>query len=227
MSERALKNLLYEQVARIAKAAASPKRLELLEVLCQGEKSVEQLAADAEISLKLASAHLKELRLARLVETRREGKHVFYRLLDAHVADFWVMLRVLAEERLLELQAATQSLVSRPDELSPLDGKRLLEQARRGEVVVIDVRPGAEYAAAHLPHARSLPLPELKARLGELPQDKPVVAYCRGPFCLMAKQAVELLARAGIRAGRIEDGVAEWRARGLPLEAPAIPSDRT
>lgn len=218
MSDRVLKNLLYEQVARIAKAAASPKRLELIEVLCQGEKSVDQLASDTDISMKLASAHLKELKQARLVESRREGKNVYHRLVDTHVADFWVMLRNLAEGRLLELQAATRELVSRPDELAPMDSKRLLEQARRGEVIVIDVRPDAEFAAAHLPYARSIPLGELKERLGEIPPGKPVVAYCRGPFCLMAKEAVEMLAKEGVRAVRLEDGVAEWRTRGLPLE---------
>lgn len=218
MSNRALKNLLYEQVARIAKAAANPKRLELIEILCQGEKSVERLAADAEISMKLASAHLKELKQARLVEARREGRNIYYSLVDRHVADFWVMLRALAEERLLELQAATRDLVARPEELAPVDRARLLEQARRGEVIVLDVRPDAEYSAAHLPHARSIPLSELKARLGEIPPDKPVVAYCRGPFCFMARDAVEILRQEGIRAMRLEDGVAEWRVRGLPLE---------
>ena len=218
MSSRELKDLLYDQVARITRAAASPKRLELIEILAQGEKSVEQLAGDAEISVKLASAHLKELRQARLVEPRREGRRVFYRLVDRHVADFWVMLRTLAEERLLELQAATRELSERPEELAPVAGRELLEQARRGEVVVVDVRPGVEYASAHLPYARSIPVSELRQRLGELPPECPVVAYCRGPYCLMAKEAVEVLTAHGFRASRLEDGVAEWRHQGLPLE---------
>ncbi|WP_026143071.1 MULTISPECIES: metalloregulator ArsR/SmtB family transcription factor [unclassified Thioalkalivibrio] len=218
MSGRDLKNLLYEQVARIARAAASPKRLELIEVLVQGEKSVEQLAADAEISVKLTSAHLKELRQARLVEARREGRRMFYRLVDRHVADFWVMLRGLAEERLLELQAATRELAEGPGELAPMAGPELLEQARRGEVIVLDVRPGMEYANAHLPYARSIPVHELRDRLGELPADRPVVAYCRGPYCLMASEAVEVLGQYGFHATRLEDGVAEWRYQGLPLE---------
>jgi rhodanese-related sulfurtransferase len=217
-SSRAIKNLLYEQVARIGKAASSPKRLELIEVLCQGEKSVDQLATEVAISIKLASAHLKELKSARLVETRREGKNIYYRLIDAHVADMWVMLRTLAEERLLELQSAMREMVSRPDELSPLSGVELLAQAQRGEVVVLDVRPEPEYATAHLPFARSIPLSELKQRLNELPTDKPIVAYCRGPFCLMAKEAVDLLAQQGLRALRLEDGIAEWRSQGLPLD---------
>lgn len=225
MTDRLLKDLLYEQVARIAKAVANPKRLELIEVLCQGEKSVAHLAADTDISMKLASAHLKELKQARLVQSRRKGKNVYHRLVDAHVADFWVMLRTLAEERLLELQAAIGELTSHPDELAPMDSKRLLEQARRGEVIVIDVRPDAEFAAAHFPYARSIPLAELKERLREIPRGKPVVAYCRGPFCLMARKAVEIMAKEGIRAVRLEDGVAEWSSRGLPLERAQLQTD--
>jgi rhodanese-related sulfurtransferase len=217
MTGRKLKNILYEQVARIGKAASSPKRLELIEVLSQGEKSVEQLAAATSISVKLASAHLKELKSARLAEARREGKHMVYRLVDVRVAEMWVMLRQLAEQRLLELQAAMKEMVSHPQELAPVGGKKLLSQAKRGDVIVIDVRPESEYQTAHLPYARSLPLAELKTRLGEIPKGKPVVAYCRGPFCMMAIEAVGLLAKKGIKAARLEDGVVEWRARGLPL----------
>lgn len=216
---REIKNLLYEQVARIGKAVSSPKRLEFIEILCQGEKSVDQLATDAGISIKLASAHLKELKSARLVEARRDGKNMYYRLVDSHVADMWVMLRTLAEERLLELQSAMRELVSRPEDLSPLNGDELLAQAQRGEVVVLDVRPEIEFATAHLPYARSIPLAELKQRLSELPTDKPIVAYCRGPFCLMAKEAVDLLSQEGLKALRLEAGIAEWRLQGLPLDA--------
>ncbi len=215
----AMKRHLYEQVARIGKALASPKRLELIELLCQGEKTVEALGAQAEISVKLASAHLKELRLARLVETRKDGKYVLYRLAGASVADLWVTLRSQAEERLVELQMALASLVEHRDDLEGLDRKAILKKAARGEVLVLDVRPADEYAAAHLPHARSLPVDELKKRLAELPKNTPVVAYCRGPFCLMAKEAVELLRKKGYSAFHLTDGVAEWRARGLPIEA--------
>lgn len=215
---RAIKNHLYEQVARIGKAMASPKRLELIELLCQGEKTVEVLAAQAEISVKLASAHLKELRLARLVETRKDGKYVLYRLASNSVANLWVSLRAEAEERLVELQLALASIVAHGDDLESLDRDSILRKAQAGEVLVLDVRPLDEYASAHLPHARSLPLDELKQRLAELPKDTPVVAYCRGPFCLMAKDAVELLQKKGYRAFHLTDGVAEWRAHGLPLE---------
>jgi len=212
------KDSLYEQVARIGKAFASPKRLELIDLLCQGEKPVEALAAEARISLKLASAHLRELRDACLVETRRDGKRVLYRLADRSVADLWVQLRLQAEERLVELRMALQSLGEHRDALEGLDRDAILKKARSGEVVVLDVRPAAEFASGHLPHARSMPLGELRRRLDELAPGTPVVAYCRGPFCVMAKQAVDLLREQGRRAFLLTDGVAEWQARGLPVE---------
>jgi rhodanese-related sulfurtransferase len=215
---RETKNLLYEQVSRVSKALASPKRLELIELLCQSEKRVETLAAQSDISIKLASAHLKALRAARLVAVRREGKYVFYRLADPEVARLWVDLRGFAEERLLELQAALQQLVTAGDDLRGVDRRTILRRARAGDVVVLDVRPEEEFAASHLPYARSIPLEELKKRLGEIPRGKPVVAYCRGPFCMMARDAAALLHKRGYRVSRLDDGVAEWQARGLPLE---------
>lgn len=220
MSEtnRQTKNQLYGQVARIGKAIASPKRLELIEILCQGEKTVEQLANDADISLKLASAHLKELRIAQLLDTRREGKYVFYRLASHAVSDFWVALRALAEDRLLELQLALTQMAAHADDLSAMSHQELLAQAARGDVVVIDVRPQTEYTQAHLPYAISLPLAELRQRITELPVDKPVVAYCRGPFCLWGKEAVDLLRDQGFKATRLKNGVSEWRAQGQPIE---------
>ncbi len=215
---REIKNHLYEQVARIGKAVASPKRLELIELLCQCEKTVEMLAAQAEISIKLASAHLKELRQARLVDTSRDGKYVVYRLANPSVADLWVNLRTQAQERLVELQLALNGIVEHQDALQGMDQATLLKKATSGEVLILDVRPLEEYDAAHLPHARSIPVSELKKRLAELPKDVPIVAYCRGPFCLMARDAVALLRKKGHRAQHLSDGVAEWRARGLPVE---------
>jgi rhodanese-related sulfurtransferase/DNA-binding transcriptional regulator YhcF (GntR family) len=216
---RELKNHLYEQVARIGKALASPKRLELIELLCQGEKAVEALASDAEISVKLTSAHLKELRQARLVESRKDGKYVVYRLANTSVADLWVTLRTEAEERLVELQLALASIVDHASDLDGLDRMTILQRAKAGELLVLDVRPAKEFASGHLPHARSLPLGELMKRLSELPKNVPVVAYCRGPFCLMAKDAVALMRKKGYHAVHLTDGVAEWRAHGLPVEA--------
>ena len=215
---RDIKNHLYEQVARIGKAMASPKRLELVELLCQGEKTVELLAQQADISVKLASAHLKALRQARLVDTRKDGKYVTYRLANTSVADLWVAMRTEAEERLVELQVALAGIVSHGDALQGIDRATMLQKAKSGEILMLDVRPQAEYASAHLPHARSLPVDELLKRLAELPQGMPVVAYCRGPFCLMAKDAVDLLRQHGYSAHHLTDGVAEWRAQGLPIE---------
>lgn len=215
---RELKNLLYEQVSRIGKALASPKRLELIELLCQSEKTVETLSQQADISVKLASAHLKELRAARLVNTRKEGKYVFYRLAEQGVSDLWVSLRGLAEERLVDLQMGLRSMVANGDDLRGVNRDSILRLARTGEVVVIDVRPEDEFAAGHLPYARSLPLHELRKRLNEVPKNIPIVAYCRGPFCMMAKDAVALLQKRGYQAFKLDDGVAEWRSRGLPIE---------
>ena len=214
---REIKDQLYAQVARMGKAVSSPKRLELIELLCQCEKPVEVLAEQANISVKLASAHLKQLREARLVDTRKDGKYVYYRLAAPSVAELWVVLRSEAEARLVELQVALSSLVSHQEGLQALDHAAILRAASQGEVTVLDVRPEDEFAAAHLPHARSMPLSELKQRLKELAKNVPVVAYCRGPFCLFAKDAVELLRRRGYSAYHLTDGVAEWRARGLSV----------
>lgn len=216
------KALLYDQVARIGKAVASPKRLELIELLCQGEKTVETLAAQADIGVKLASAHLRALRLARLVDTRKDGKYVLYRLASPGVADLWVQLRGAAEAHLAELQVALAALVAHGDALQGVSRADILRRAAAGELLVLDVRPAAEYAAGHLPHARSLPLDALKKRLAELPLDVPVVAYCRGPFCLMARDAAALLRRHGHQAFHLRDGVAEWRAQGLPVVTDAM-----
>ena len=209
-NQRRIKDLLYEQVARIGKAASSPKRLELIELLCQGEKTVDALAREAAISMKLASAHLRELRAANLVETEKQGKYVIYRIANRQVADFWVTIHSLAEDRLVELRLVIEQMVSHPKELAPQDRDSLVKLARKGDVVVLDVRPADEFLAAHLPFARSIPLDELKQRLSELPKGKTVVAYCRGPYCLMARDAVELLRKKGYDALRLPEGVAEW-----------------
>ena len=217
-SSRLIKDGLYEQVARIGKAASSPKRLELLELMCQGEMNVEQLALKAEISIKLTSSHLSVLKSSSLVTSRRDGKNIHYSLAAPEVAKFWVELRSLAEERLLDLQAALGNLVAGSGSLAVMDRERLLREAASGEVFVIDVRPESEYAAGHLPFARSIPVAELKKRIAEIPKGKTVVAYCRGPFCLLAGEAVNILHDAGHHALRLEDGVAEWQARGLAVQ---------
>ena len=217
MEKRELKDLLYEQVARIGKAVASPKRLEMLEVLAQGEKTVEALSVELSIDVKLARAHLKALREARLVDSRRDGKYICYRLSGQDVATLWVNLREVAEEHLLELRIAVDQMIAQPEKLSSVDRKALMDQAKRGEVIVIDVRPQEEYEAGHLPFARSMPVAELEKRLGELSRRQTIVAYCRGPFCMLSDEALKLLRARGYKASKILDGVSEWQAAGLPL----------
>ncbi len=218
MNDRSLKDLLYEQVARIGKAVSSPKRLELLELLAQGEKPVEALAVELSADVKLISAHLRALKDARLVASRRDGKFMIYRLSGSDVAGLWVTLRQVAEKYLVELRVALEQMVTDPSQLVGVRREALLELARRGEIVVIDVRPQAEYETAHLPFARSMPLSELEERLADLPSDCTIVAYCRGPFCLMSDEAVKLLRTNGFAATKISDGVSEWAASGLPIE---------
>lgn len=224
MKNRELKDLLYEQVARVGKALASPKRLEILEMLAQGEKGVEALAADVGIDVKLASAHLRALKEARLVWARRDGRRMIYRLSGSDVSQLGVTLRQVAEEHLVELRLALQQMMAEPDRLTQLGRRELLAQARRGEVIVLDVRPSEEFDASHLPFARSVPLAELGQRLAELPRDAEIVAYCRGPFCLMSDEAVKLLREHGYRARKTFDGVSEWQAAGLPLAAGEAPT---
>ncbi len=217
MNDRLLKDLLYEQVARVGKALSSPKRLEILEMLAQGEKAVETISGAVAIDNKLASAHLKALKASRLVQTRRDGKRIFYSLAGGDVAQLGVALRQVAEEHLVELRMALQQMMMEPDLVVSVGRKELMALAKRGEVIVLDVRPQSEYEAAHLPHARSLPLSELIQRIAELPRDVEIVAYCRGPFCLMSDEAVKLLKARGYLARKTFDGVSEWQAAGLPV----------
>ena len=217
MDKRTVKDLLYEQVARIGKAVSSPKRLELLELLAQEENSVEALANELAIEIKLASAHLKVLREARLVMARKVGKFVYYRLASADVASLWVALRETAQEHLVELRVAVDNIATTPDKLASISREQLIEQARRGTVILIDVRPRSEFEHSHLPYARSMPLGEIEHRLAELPKSKEIVAYCRGPFCVFAEEAALLLKSKGYKVSKVLDGVAEWHALGLPL----------
>lgn len=213
-----MKDQIYEAIAQIGKATSSPKRLELLDLLCQSEKPVETLAAQAGIDVKLASAHLKVLRTTRLVETRKDGKHVFYRIADAEVAAFWVKLRSLAEMRSLEIQKVTEQYFQDRDSMVSMDYKTLLKKARSGDVVILDVRPEDEYAAGHIPYSRSVPLTQLNKKLSEIPKSKEVIAYCRGPYCVFSHEAIDILRRKGYRVSRLSSGVSEWAAAGLPLE---------
>ncbi len=217
-THRRFKDSLYEQLARIGKAVSAPKRLELLELLCQGPRSVEQLSEQAACSIANTSQHLQVLRAARLVETEKHGLYVTYQLADAEVSSFFLSLRDLAESRLAEVEQVTRTYFESKGALEQVGGDELLQRVRRGEVTVIDVRPAQEYNAGHIPGAISLPVDELKARLKELPKKREIVAYCRGPYCVMAVDAVSLLRKHGFKAQRMEQGVIEWRARGWRLQ---------
>lgn len=217
MKNRDLKDLLYEQVARIGKAVSSPKRLEILELLAQSEKSVESLAEELAIDIKLASAHLRTLREARLVTSRKDGKFVIYRLTGLDVASLWVNLRQVAEDHLVELRVALNQMVAEPSSLVKFDRETLLKRVKRGDVLLLDLRPQLEYEQAHLPFARSMPFDEISDRLAELPKDIEIVAYCRGPFCLFSEDAYRLLRDKGFRVSKLLDGVSEWNTAGMPL----------
>ena len=215
---RRFKDSIYEQFARLGKAISAPKRLELLDLLCQGPRTVEALAEQAGISVANASQHLQVLRAARLVETEKKGLYVEYRVADDEVCTFFFALRGLAESRLAEVEQVAREYFEERGAMEAVESEELLRRVRSGEVTVLDVRPPEEYRAGHIPGALSIPVGELKARLEELPKDREVVAYCRGPYCVMAVEAVELLRKKGWKAHRLEQGVVDWRARGWRVE---------
>lgn len=217
MVDRAHKDALYEQLARVGKAISAPRRLELLDLLGQAPRSVEGLAEETGMSVANTSQHLQVLRAAGLVEAERDGLYVTYRLASEEVGEFFLGVRRLADSRLAELDRIKQRFFV-DDDVERIEGKELLTLARRGQVVVLDVRPTLEYEAAHIAGAISIPHNELKRRLSELPKNRKIVAYCRGPFCVYAVEAVKTLRARGFKAARIEDGVLDWRARGLPVE---------
>lgn len=215
---RETKDRLYAQFARLGHALSSPKRLELLDLLCQSEKSVEMLADQATMSIANTSRHLQVLRMARLVDARKEGVFVYYSLADSEVCDFFRSLRRLAENRIAEVDQIVADYFELAASLEPVDRKKLLNQARAGEVVILDVRPRDEYVAGHLPFARSVPLGELKKRLREFSPSVKIVAYCRGPYCVLAQEAVTILRSKGFNAMRLAEGPAEWKELGLHIE---------
>jgi rhodanese-related sulfurtransferase len=217
MSHREFKDALYTQFARIGHALSSPKRIELLDLLSQGEKTVETLADDASTPVKNTSAHLRVLRQARLVETRKDGTYVFYRLADDHVEGFLRAFQALGQQRLAEVEHVANLFLHRHDELQPVTLVELRRRLRNGEATVIDVRPRSEYEAGHLPGALSVPVAELKKRMKEFAKAREIIAYCRGPYCVYSLDAVTLLRKNGYRARRAEGGLPEWRLAGLPV----------
>ncbi len=217
IDKRGFKDSAYGQLARIGKGLSSPKRLELLDLLCQTDRTVEILARETEMSIANTSQHLQVLEAARLVQAKKQGRFVVYSLADALVGDFFRAFRILAEDRLAEIEQLRRRFLEAGADLDPVDAEALIDRVQKGEVVAIDVRPIEEYKTAHIPGALALPLQELKRRLSELPRNKEIVAYCRGPYCVLAIDAVRLLRARGLRAHRLEGSVQDWRARGLPV----------
>jgi rhodanese-related sulfurtransferase len=217
-AKRAFKDAVYEQLSRMGKAVASPKRIELLDLLAQGPRTVESLAKEINQSIANTSQHLQVLRAARLVDAQKEGLYVTYRLADLDVEKFFLALRHVAESRIAEIDDVTRSFLEQRDSLEAVDREALVNRVRRGEVTVLDVRPPEEYRAGHIPGAVSVPIGDLKRRLASLPTHRDVVAYCRGPYCVFAVDAVKVLRANGFKALRMEEGVPDWRARGFPVE---------
>lgn len=219
---RRFKSAIYEQFARVGKALASPHRLELLELLAQGPRTVEALARMTDMSLANTSQHLRAMRGAGLLESTKEGLFVTYRLAEPSVAELLLSLRAVAESRLAEVARATREFLAQNAQLEPADEDALRRRVQQGEVTLLDVRPPEEYAAGHIPGALSVPLPELAQRLSDLPKRREVVAYCRGPYCVLAVEAVKLLRAHGFKAVRLEEGVLDWAALGHRLETKPV-----
>lgn len=216
-SNRQFKDAIYDQFSRIGKAVSSPRRLELLDLLCQGEKTVETLSRETGLTLANASQHLQVLRAARLVDAEKEGLYVKYRLADQMVCQFIRSMRVLAEKRLAEVELINRRFLKGKEGMEPVDRNDLLKRVIERAVTVLDVRPAEEYRAGHIPGALSVPLGQLKELLSKLPKDQEVVAYCRGPYCVLAVEAVELLRKKGFTAIRLEEGIQDWLAMGLSI----------
>ena len=217
-TKRVFKDQLFEQFARIGKGLASGRRLELLELLAQGERTVEELAAESGMSVANTSQHLKALREAQLVAVRREGLYARYRLANEQVFALWQALRDLGSARLTEIRQIVETYLTDREILNGITCIELQQRLKNRSVVVLDVRPEREYQAGHVAGARSIPLIELRARLKELPKRKEIVAYCRGPYCVYADEAVALLRLRGRKATRLETGFPDWKAQGLPVE---------
>lgn len=217
MTNNASDRILFAQFARVGKAISSASRLELLDLLLQGEKAVETLARQTGLSVTNTSNHLKELRAAALVATRRDGPRVFYRVADPSVQLLMRALQEVAQRQLVEVGQVVRDYLERPDDLEPIEAESLIARVRDGDVVVIDVRPEDEYVSGHIPGAVSIPVAELERRIAELPADREIIAYCRGPYCVLAVRAVEILRARGLRARRMEEGIPDWRARGFDV----------
>jgi rhodanese-related sulfurtransferase len=220
---RAAKDALFEALASVGKALSSGRRAEIVDLLSQGERSVEDVAAELDQSVANTSHHLRNLARAGLVRTRRDGTRVIYGLASEQVAQLWAVVREVAAGHVAEVDRLAQDYLGRSDGVQPITRDELARRLRRGEATVIDVRPTAEYESGHVQGARSLPISELKRRLDALPRDGELVAYCRGPYCVFADDAVRLMRRQGFEARRLEDGFPEWKRAGLPVAVGAAP----
>lgn len=218
MGDRDAKTALFDQFARVGKVLGSGKRLELLDLLAQGERTVESLSRAAQLGMTTTSAHLQTLKQANLVATRREGTKIYYRLAGADVAALYALVRTVASAHLPDVEPARVAYLG-PDDAEQVSRDELLQRAGRGEVVVLDVRPREEYAAGHIPGAVSIPVDELADKLNDIPADQEIVAYCRGSYCVLAHDAVRLLSARGRSARRLADGMLEWRLAELPVES--------
>lgn len=216
-SHRRFKDPLYWHFARIGHAVASPRRIELLDLLSQGEKTVEMLASQSNTPVKNTSAHLRVLRRARLVDTRRDGTYIYYRLVGDDVLRFVRELQTLARSRLAEVEQMTRLYIDGRDELEPVSLDDLRRRIRAGDVTVIDVRPEEEFRSGHIPGALSIPVTQLERRLAEIPKRREVVAYCRGPYCVYSLEAVGILRKHGYRARRAREGLADWKAKAMRM----------
>jgi rhodanese-related sulfurtransferase len=215
---RPFKDQLYEQFARIVKALANPHRLELVDLLAQGECTVEELAREAALSVANASQHLQTLKAAHLVQVRREGLYAYYSLADESVFHLWQAIRSLGEAQLAEIDRIVKTFLEDRDSLQPVSAEEFLSISQNGNIVLLDVRPSQEYAAGHIPGAISVPVDDLESYLKQLPRNKEVIAYCRGPYCIFSDEAVQLLRAHGFRARRLKEGLPDWRVAGLPVE---------
>ncbi len=218
-THRAFKADIYTQFARVTKALSNPHRLELIDLLAQGERTVEDLAREADLSIANASQHLQELRIAHLVSVRREGLYAYYRLADENVFRVWQAVRELGEARLSEIERVRRTYLQARETLEAIDSAELLARMNKNDVTLLDVRPVEEYRAGHIGGAISAPVKEIESFLRKLPKRKEIIAYCRGPYCVFSDEAVALLRARGYKARRLATGFPDWRAAGLPVEA--------
>lgn len=218
MEKRTFKNKIYRELAKVVKALSNPHRLEILELLAQGRFSVEEIAGETDLTTANASQHLQVLKRVRLVSTEREGNYIYYRLAGRSVYKAWKALRDLGIERIAEVERVMRAFRESKQSVESLTSSELIRKMKEDDITILDVRPGPEYEEGHIAGSQNIPVDELEDKLDELPADREVVAYCRGPFCVFADEAVELLREKGFNARRLDEGYPEWMLEELPVE---------